>query len=53
MELTREQSDLIGKGYAGPAVELDDIKLTDNQVTCTLSSILESVRVLLVQKMEV
>jgi hypothetical protein len=31
--LTREQSDLVGAGYAGPAVDLDDVKLTVDQVT--------------------
>lgn len=30
--LTREQCGLIGKGYAGPAVDLDGIQLTSEQV---------------------
>ena len=30
--LTREQSDLVGKGYAGPAVNLDGYELTPEQV---------------------
>jgi hypothetical protein len=31
--LTREQSDLVGTGYAGPAVDFNDVKLTVDQVT--------------------
>ena len=30
--LTREQSGLVGKGCAGPPVDLDGIELTSNQV---------------------
>ncbi len=46
--LTREQSDLIGQGCAGPAVDLDDIKLTVDQVTDSFVEylkVLESLKV--------
>ncbi len=31
-DLTKEQSDLVGRGCAGPPVDLDGVALTDEQV---------------------
>ena len=32
LELTKEQANLLGKGYAGPPVALDGIQLSEEQV---------------------
>ncbi len=37
--LTKEQMDLVGKGYAGPPVALDNITLTDQQVLIFLQEV--------------
>ena len=34
--LTKEQEDLVGKGYAGPPVALDNIPVTDAQALLVL-----------------
>jgi hypothetical protein len=37
--LTREQAQLVGRGCSGPAVSLDGILLSDEQVKSALSAI--------------
>lgn len=35
LPLTKEQEDLVGKGYAGPPVAIDKAPITDEQVLIT------------------
>ena len=35
LPLTKEQEDLVGKGYAGPPVALDNAPISDKQVLTT------------------